>query len=85
MLARTARKIFHETLTRIDAKKAVQRAVKIENSRLLIEDNEFKIDANSAIYVVAIGKAAHPMAAGFDEVAGKWTKGGVISGVIPGV
>ena len=85
MLAQIARNIFQETLARIDAKKAVQRAVKIENSRLLIEDNEFEIGANPAIYVIAIGKAAHPMAAGFDEVAGNWIKGGVVSGVIPAV
>lgn len=83
MLAQSARKIFNETLLRIDAKQAVQRVVKIENSRLLIKDNEFELDANLAIYVVAIGKAAYPMAVGFDEVVGDWIKGGVISGVIP--
>lgn len=83
MLAQTARNIFQETLTRIDAKKAVRCAVKIENSRLLIEDNKFEIDSNLAIYVVAIGKAAYPMAVGFNEVAGNWIKGGVVSGVLP--
>lgn len=82
MLAQSARKIFSETLLRIDAKQAVQRAVKIENSNLLIKDNQFEIDANLAIYVIAIGKAAYPMAVGFDEIAGNWIKGGVVSGVI---
>ena len=85
MLARTARKIFQEALTRIDAKKAVQRAVDIENSRLLIKGNRFETDSNLAIYVIAIGKAAYPMATGFNEVAGNWIKGGVVSGIIPAV
>ena len=85
MLALIARKIFQETLVRIDAKKAVRRALNIENSRLLIEDDEFEIDSNLAIYVVAIGKAAYPMAVGFSEVAGDWIKGGVVSGVIPAI
>lgn len=85
MLAQTARNIFQETLARIDAKKAVRRAVKIENSRLLIEDYKFEIDSNLAIYVVAIGKAAYPMAVGFNEVAGNWIKGGVVSGVLSAI
>lgn len=62
MLAESARKIFSETLLRIDAKQAVQRAVKLENSRLLIKDNKFEIGSKLSIYVIAIGKAAYPMA-----------------------
>jgi len=85
MLAQTARKIFQEVLTRIDAKKAVQSAVKIENSTLLIKDNRFETDSSLAIYVVAIGKAAYPMAVGFNEVAGNWIKGGTVSGVLPAI
>jgi len=83
MPAHSARKIFEETLLRIDAKEAVRRAVKIETGRLLIKDNEFKVAAHLLIYVVAIGKAAYPMAVGFNEVAGDFVKGGVVSGVIP--
>jgi hydroxypyruvate reductase len=82
MLAESARKIFSETLLRIDAKQAVQRAVKLENSKLLIRNNEFEIDAKLSIYVIAIGKAAYPMAVGFDEIAGEFIKGGVVSGVL---
>lgn len=82
MLAESARKIFSETLLRIDAKQAVQRAAKIENSRLLVKDNQFELGSNLAIYVIAIGKAAYPMAVGFNEIAGNWIKGGVVSGVI---
>lgn len=82
MLEQSARKIFNETLLLIDAKQAVQRAVKIKYSQLLIKDNEFDLDSNLAIYVVAIGKAAYPMAIGFNEIAGNWIKGGVVSGVI---
>lgn len=82
MLVQSARKLFIETLLRIDAKQAVQRAAKIENSKLLIKDNQFELDANLAIYVIAIGKAAYPMAVGFDEIAGEFIKGGIVSGVI---
>lgn len=82
ILSQIARKIFWETLLQIDAKAAVQCAVKIENAHLFIKDNEFEIDSKLSIYVVAIGKAAYQLAVEFDEVAGEFIKGGVVSGVI---
>ena len=82
MLLETARKIFQETLLRIDAGDAVRRAVRIEGSCLLIAKNKFEINENLSIYVVAIGKAAYQMAVGFDEVAGEFIKGGVVSSLV---
>jgi glycerate 2-kinase len=83
MLSQIARKIFQETLLRIDAREAVRRAVKIDGSKLTIKDESIEIDLlNTPVYVFAIGKAAYPMTIGFNEVAGKWIKGGVVSGVI---
>jgi glycerate 2-kinase len=83
MLAQSARKIFEGTLLRVDSKDAVRRAVKIETTTLSIFENKFELNDYPSIYVVAIGKAAYPMAVGFSEVAGEFVKGGVVSGVIP--
>ena len=57
MFSQIARKIFQETLLRIDAREAVRRAVQIDGSLLTIIDNKFEIDSLSTtpIYVVAIG------------------------------
>lgn len=82
MLIETARKIFQETLLRIDAGNAVRAAAKIEDSHLLILENKFEINKKLSIYVVAVGKAAYSMAVGFDEAAGEFIKGGVVSGVV---
>jgi len=80
MLSTAARNIFAETLLRIDAEHAIRRTVKIKDGRLLVSGDEFEL---GSIYVVAIGKAAYQMAIGFDKIAGKFIKAGVISGVFP--
>lgn len=81
MLARIAEKIFHETLLRVDAREAVRRAVSMNDSLLALTEDNFEIDlSETPLYVVALGKAAFPMAAGFGEIAGKWITKGVISG-----
>ncbi|MGE3384875.1 MAG: glycerate kinase [Pyrinomonadaceae bacterium] len=75
-----ARKIFYEALDRVDAGDAVRNAVRSDGETLWIRD-EPAIDLSRPIYVVAIGKAAYPMAAAFDDVAGDHIKAGVVSGV----
>jgi hydroxypyruvate reductase len=80
MPSQAARKIFAETLLRIDAESAVRRMVKIDGSHLLVGADEFEL---GAIYVAAIGKAAYQMAVGFDKAASKFIKAGVVSGVFP--
>ncbi len=81
MLAQIAKQIFQETLLRLDAKDAIKRVVRVENNQLLIADDSFQLNESFSIYVVAIGKAAYQMAVGFDEIAGEFIKGGVVSGV----
>lgn len=81
MLAQIAKQIFQETLLRLNAKDAIKRVVKVENDQLLIADDSFQVNKSFSIYVVAIGKAAYQMASGFDEIAGEFIKGGVVSGV----
>ena len=82
MLAEIAKQIFQETLLRLDAQEAIKRVVKVENKQLLVAEDSFQLNKNFSIYVVALGKAAYPMAVGFDEIAGDFIKGGVVSGVI---
>lgn len=82
MLAETAKRIFKETLIKLDAKEAVKQIIKVEEQSLSIADKTFHLSEGLSIYVVAIGKASYPMAVGFDEIAGDLIKGGVVSGVI---
>lgn len=83
-LSLAARRIFKEALKRVDAGKAVHNAVRIEGSALRICDEPSGIGRSDSLSVVAIGKAAYPMAAAFDRVAGKHIGAGVVSGVKPG-
>lgn len=83
MLAQIAKQVFRKTLLSLGAKEAVRRIVKIVGKELLIGGDSFQLNKNFSIYVVAVGKAAYPMAIGFDEIAGDFIKGGMVSGVIP--
>ena len=86
MLSRAASRIFQETLLRIDAGAAIRRAVRIDTSHLIVCGEPFSLDpAQQKIHVVAIGKAAFPMAAAFEDIAGRWIKRGIVSGQRKGV
>jgi hydroxypyruvate reductase len=89
-----ARRVFDEMLDAMDAGRAVERAVRVGDGRLHIFDDEFDLtgggsertegglairDGGRAIYSVALGKAAGPMAAALDRVLGGRLAGGVIS------
>ncbi len=82
MLRQNARKIFDNALLQIDARIAVERAVRYEPAGLFINDQRIEYDIKTSIYVVAIGKAAYPMAVGFENIAGDLVKAGVLSGVV---
>lgn len=82
MLLNAAKEIFQKTLRQIDAGEAVRRAVTVDGFELTIGDSRF-IDPK--LYVIAVGKAAYPMAAVFDEIAGRWIDKGIVSGVHLGV
>ena len=77
-----AKEIFREALKRADAGAAVQNAVRLDGLNLLIRD-EPAVDISRSLYVVAIGKAAYPMADALDRIAGKYVKEGVVSGTKP--
>ncbi len=81
-LAFAARTIFSEALKRVDAGAAVQNALRADGTDLLIF-GEPVVSLSQPIYVVAVGKAAYPMAKAFDRAAGKYIKAGVVSGADP--
>lgn len=80
-LKRAAREIFETALSSVNASQAVRRAVHLKDNRLTIVNSSFDLSLQPRpIYAVAIGKAAHPMAAALDEsLAGKITAG-IVSG-----
>lgn len=77
-----AKEIFREALKQVDAGAAVRNAVRVDGSNLLIRGKP-ALDLSRSLYVVAIGKAAYPMAEAIDRIAGKYVKAGVVSGTKP--
>jgi glycerate 2-kinase len=79
-LHKAAREIFYESLKSVDAKMALRRAVRLEDSRLHINDTTLELaNAHAGIYSVAIGKAARPMASALTEFLGERLTAGVIT------
>ncbi len=74
-----ALEILTTTLRAVDAREAVRQAISVQNSQLRIDDITSDISPKS-LYVVALGKAAHTMAAGLSDVLGDFITGGVVSG-----
>ena len=66
-----ARKIFDEALRAVDARDAVQRALRLEGSILSVCDTTIDLSEQRPIYAIAIGKAAFAMASALDETLGK--------------
>lgn len=78
-LRRAAREIFETALKSADAGAAVRGPVRLEGSRLTIQETTFDLSARRArVYVIAMGKAALPMAIALDEILGDRIAGGVI-------
>jgi hydroxypyruvate reductase len=85
-LRRAARSIFDATLSSLDARAAVRRALDFTNGRLTIFDTQFDLNARpTAIYSVATGKAAGAMAAALDETLGDALVGGIVSAPPSGI
>jgi glycerate 2-kinase len=83
-LHRAAREIFFETLSSVDAARAVRRAVSFEDSCLRVVKTTFSADELSdGLYVIAIGKAAHSMASALDEILDERLTAGVITAPPP--
>jgi glycerate 2-kinase len=84
-LRREALEIFNVALASVDAGNAVRRAVCVNGSHLTIQETTFDISKTpKAIYALAIGKAAFPMAVALDELLGaKISEGLVVGTYIP--
>jgi glycerate 2-kinase len=59
-----AREIFRDTLAALDIPRVMELKLTLAGSRLILEDAAIDLSGCSSGYVVAIGKAAHAMAAG---------------------
>ena len=59
-----AREIFRDTLAALDIPRVMQLKLTLAGSTLILDDVAIDLSACSSTYVVAIGKAAHAMAAG---------------------
>lgn len=79
-LRQAAHEIFDRDLQSVDAREAVQRAVRFEGHSLTIVADSLDINASGvAIYVLAIGKAALTMAHGINDVLGGQIARGIIA------
>ena len=58
------REIFRDTLAALDIPRVMELKLTLAGSILTLEDTAIDLSAYSALFVVAIGKAAHAMAAG---------------------
>ncbi len=74
-----AREIFFSALRAADARAAIRRALTLDNSQLSVGDTAIEI-AGRQVYLVAIGKAAAPMAAGVTDVLGDRISNGMVCG-----
>ncbi len=82
-LTRLAKEIFFAALKRADAGRAIRDAVRLRGGVLDVAGERIDLDQLGAVYVVAIGKAAYPMAAELDRILDGHIKTGLISGAKP--
>jgi len=59
-----AREIFRDTLAALDIPRVMSLKLSLAGSALILESAAIDLSASSTVFVVAIGKAAHAMAAG---------------------
>ena len=59
-----AREIFRDTLAALDIPRVMELKLTLSGSTLMLEEAAIDLSACSSIFVIAIGKAAHAMAAG---------------------
>src|SRR5262245_27656063 len=70
--------IFQDALRAVDARGAVQRAVRFDRSTLFVFTDEFRL-VDRPIYVIAAGKAAVSMSLGLSDVFGSRIERGITS------
>jgi hydroxypyruvate reductase len=78
-LKRVAREIFDAALVAVDAGEAVRRSVSVDKTRLVVGETSLEL-RSSGVYVIAIGKAAVPMALALEQTLQDRISGGFIVG-----
>ncbi|HEV2912345.1 MAG TPA: DUF4147 domain-containing protein [Pyrinomonadaceae bacterium] len=83
-LRRAALEIFEAALKSVDAADAVMGALRFAGSRLHVAETSFKLEdpagRRAGVYVIAVGKAALPMARSLDAVLGERVTAGLVVG-----
>jgi glycerate 2-kinase len=67
-LKQLARRIFHETISAIDIPRAMQRKLQLAGTVLHLDDWDVDLHAFEHVRVIAIGKAAHGMVEGIENL-----------------
>jgi len=78
-LARAASEIFRQTLRSIEVERVIERVIRREGQSLRIAGEEIQADPLHPVVVVAIGKAALPMAAAAGRILGDLLTAGIIA------
>jgi hydroxypyruvate reductase len=78
-----ALEIFRAALRSADAGEAVRRVVRLDGARLNIGQTTINLGTRRRrpVYSIAIGKAAHAMAAALDDVLGERLEAGLLAGL----
>ncbi len=84
-LRAAALEIFRAALRGVEAAVRMRRVVQLNGELLSINETSFDLTTRRSIYAIAIGKAAHAMAAPLDEILGHRLTAGVLAGLPPEV
>lgn len=82
MMKSKLREMFTETLAELSLERVIAERMRCEDGVLSIEDETIVLSEFTKIIVVAIGKAAHPMARGFVDLVAPARVTGVIVGPV---
>jgi glycerate-2-kinase len=74
-----AREIFGAGIEAVEAKAAVKRHCKMENTRLAVDETVYDLGAFRNIYVIGAGKAGASMAKAFEDMMGERITGGLVN------
>ena len=74
-----AKNIFLQTLVAIEVGAVVRKAVYYQQNKLTVANREYDLDKFSRVIVIAIGKAAEPMARTAQEILGEKITDGIVA------
>lgn len=77
-LRQMALEIIEYALEQADPYKAVQKLVRLEGSRLTIDNLCLNLRENQRIFLIGAGKATYPIARALEDILGDWIADGVI-------